>query len=681
MDSRMIDVAIGLVLVFALSGLMVTTLHEIWSNVGKTRGRNLRLAIRSMLGDEQGLFADAVLAHPLIASLTGPSTVGTGKPSYIGADVLVTALLSHLTKLYCAGVRPETPRAFVAALTLGRGKLVVPEPQQALIDSLGALLDGVDADWDAYLKRVCAWYDAVGERSIGWFKRDTQRRLFVLGLGLAAVVNINPFVIAPRLWNDEVLRTATVEAAQRASAAYAAASTPDADLLRRVAAALQPPDTRTPAAAAALPNAPIHAEVDVALTALERRLTTSMQALNERGSVALLIQLRDALEQITETENFIKLRRSSALAGDRQAVQDASDSIARRLERIGVTPGDERPDKQVFTTLTGPAKKELLARLADLKQAAQNERKRLLPEAATTLPSRLCPPNSTQQQQKLCEDLAGISSAVAQSGLPVGWAVANLPDCSDGPCVVTVRGTGDASPAAVPAVGRSGDEAWRTAKTCMTDLSCAGISVLGWLATALATMLGAPFWFDLLGRLIKLRSAGAPAAAGGAGGGAGTVGGGKAPTGILSTPPSAGIGAGAGLAAAAMRDVQTRAEAGLTPERVRELQTGALGTFGAKPTGFFDEDMRQAIMAWQTNVQQSVTGELTQAQIEMLLAPGIVSGVLSGAGQGPAPGVVPVAGGMLAGIDDAHVDGCDCVITSATPDESLPPAQGGVNLP
>ena len=32
--------------------------------------------------------------------------------------------------------------------------------------------------------------------------------------------------------------------------------------------------------------------------------------------------------------------------------------------------------------------------------------------------------------------------------------------------------------------------------------------VFGWLATILALMLGAPFWFDVLGRFAKLRNTG-----------------------------------------------------------------------------------------------------------------------------------------------------------------------------
>lgn len=44
------------------------------------------------------------------------------------------------------------------------------------------------------------------------------------------------------------------------------------------------------------------------------------------------------------------------------------------------------------------------------------------------------------------------------------------------------------------------------------------LSVVGWLITALAISLGAPFWFDLLSKLIKMRSAGTKASASDSGG-------------------------------------------------------------------------------------------------------------------------------------------------------------------
>ena len=43
-------------------------------------------------------------------------------------------------------------------------------------------------------------------------------------------------------------------------------------------------------------------------------------------------------------------------------------------------------------------------------------------------------------------------------------------------------------------------------KDCAGLVSCFLLSLMGWLITALALSLGAPFWFDLLNKLMKLRS-------------------------------------------------------------------------------------------------------------------------------------------------------------------------------
>ena len=82
-------------------------------------------------------------------------------------------------------------------------------PNPAFVDAMRGLAMGVEQDWPAFEARLAAWYDAVGERSIGWFKRHTQVTLFVFGFLAAMVANINPILISARLWQDEALRKAT----------------------------------------------------------------------------------------------------------------------------------------------------------------------------------------------------------------------------------------------------------------------------------------------------------------------------------------------------------------------------------------------------------------------------------------------------------------------------------------
>jgi hypothetical protein len=79
-------------------------------------------------------------------------------------------------------------------------------------------------------------------------------------------------------------------------------------------------------------------------------------------------------------------------------------------------------------------------------------------------------PDGTTPQERLknaADDVAG----VANLGVPLGWSGAAKPQWSD--------------------------TAWIT-------------TIAGWLITILAISLGAPFWFDTLGRLSRLRSSGKP---------------------------------------------------------------------------------------------------------------------------------------------------------------------------
>lgn len=683
MDTRMIDVGIGLVLVFALVGLAVSTLHELLISVSKARGRNLERAIASMLGEGKGgPFSAALLQHPLLVSLADTPLVGSGKPSYIGADVLVTALVTQLSQLYCAGTRPDTPQALVAAVRLGLGKLSpgTAEPGKDLVRVMEGLLSGTEADWNAYQKRLCTWYDAVAERSGGWFRRATQMRLFGVGLLLAALVNINPFVIAPRLWNDEALRKATVAAAERASASFqadVAASSPAGTQLRNALAALDAPGAARATAPSSIAQATLQAETDLHLAALSRALQSMTGAQKERGSVELLAQLQALVSQPEQLAGFITLQRAAGQAREAGGIDMARQSVRRQLMALAVALEELKAG--------AAARKELLARHAELVDAVAAETSHLLRERAPPAP-HFCPPGGDETSRELCERMAQATQGMGLGGLPVGWVVANLPPCMNGPCADPQRAAAPAAgaPASAPTpapaaadaparlrtalaldlqaaparTGGADSEVWRAMNLCRADASCAFFSVAGWVVTAFAAVLGAPFWFDLLGKLVKLRGSGAKPDDGAPPAGKAAPGG--APDGLLSTPASPAAAA----AADTMRDVQTVAESRLTPQRVRELQSGTeLLRFGARPSGFFDEAMRNAIQAWQSGIGEPATGELTQAQIERLLSPGSAT----------------PAAGAPEDVDEHHPDNCGCDTHSAVPDEALPKAEGGVS--
>jgi hypothetical protein len=252
---------------------------------------------------------------------------------------------------------------------------------------------------------------------------------------------------------------------------------------------------------------------------------------------------------------------------------------------------------------------------------------------------------------QLCVQLDQLG-ALQQAGLPIGWSAPVPPRVFDDGCAKGEARCRQALPLA--------NLAW---------LGNMLLMVAGWLLTALACTLGAPFWFDALGKLVRLRGAGGkppePSTVGDKLQGSGMLVRSPAPAG-----PAGGASAPGGSSAVPMSDALNDAERRLTVAEVQRVQRG-LGLAEVEASGFFDGATRRAIFAWQERQGLlPATGELSEAQLRELLA------MRSGrAVPGPSAGA---STGAPATAADEHADGCDVPITEPTPDESLPAARGGV---
>ena len=626
MDTRMIDVAIGLALVFALTSLLTTALQEVLSQWRGKRGAILRQALESFVGDDSRL-AQALMDHPLLVSLSPQTQTeqGARRPSYIGADSVVAALIGHLVQTHAGGVRPQTPAELIGAVqhvASGRMSLasalgptmpgsvsradmagadvVAPNPQFAR--GLSALVIGVEHDWPAFEARVAAWYDSVGARATGWFKRDVQKTVFMLGLLTAAVANINPIVVASRLWQDEPLRKAVVAAAERAVEANAAASAPGAPASGAAINAVLP---QAAAAAAAPASAP---EIGSALPGFNRTLAQAMQEAqpgSASGAVLLAVGTRALALDSARTAWQSAEAPGRAAAGQR--LQAQVDELLRGLP----SPPTQQALHNAHQVLRTAVAIALVAPVALASAAATPAT--AVSSGGSAEPAPQCTQYSDPAVRNLCVRMAGLSE-LQQAGLPIGW-----------------------SRSARPALWEDGCDAIEAQTREPTNPRCQGwqhlvnanwwgntlLIPLGWLITALACTLGAPFWFDALGKLVKLRaSGGRPEDTNESG----TLGAPAASQ--LARSPAAGAADSGAVAAAvaaatpatAMSDALNDAERALAFAEVQRLQR-ALGMAEVELSGFFDGKTRDRIKAWQT--QQALLpadGELSAMQIQQLFS-------------------------------------------------------------
>nr|WP_315230572.1 hypothetical protein [uncultured Albidiferax sp.] len=90
---------------------------------------------------------------------------------------------------------------------------VAPLPT-ALKEALRPILADAHFDADKLLKGIETWYEAVMDRASGWFKRNATVMLGVFGLVAACSLNINTLQVIRDLKNDPGLRLAGVAAAE-----------------------------------------------------------------------------------------------------------------------------------------------------------------------------------------------------------------------------------------------------------------------------------------------------------------------------------------------------------------------------------------------------------------------------------------------------------------------------------
>ncbi len=704
MDTRMLDVAIGLVLVLALTSLIVSTLTEIVSSFFQTRGDVLVLSICSLVGDngvrvdpvrkwlsgrKPSRFTRELLDQPLLVSQSRGTQGDNQRPSYLSSDVFVSALLAHLQDLYTAGTRPATPQLFVNALQARPAGVEDSRlAPRLLVRSLVSLVHGVEGDWPAYQVRLCAWYDSVTQRFGGTFRRQAQLRMFLIGTGVAVLLNIDPMVIVPRLWNDGPLRAAFVNSAEQALKVAQAASAASAPVqLAAVSAPVRTAAAKKAASGAArASSAPLLPQsmfvsgridrlfgrlVDIGNEATNRsergRDSQDTTAARERGR-----DTQDAMNDLIQLHALVARRREIAQPGaDPIGVLDASLSIEQAMDALDQDAPKSLPEaaRIAVTQLGSALYEERDVMLASLREG----------EVVSGLAPQACSAIADPTTRALCESEGGLERLPGQT-LPIGWAWRNWPGCdlacalrhdhglaqrlmrsatlalcpeqgdqgklsacqtaapyqrallagSTGKEASSIRSRQlkrlyliERTQAASAALSASAERAEpRSVWTSMRDDDfTAGLlqAIGGWCIVGIASMLGAPFWFDLLGRLVNIRGAGAkpkgtddrtedgttsPSAPSS----------GK-PTGTLQ-PSSTSVPMPSGNpgSASALND----AEQALNVQQILAIQR-RVGLDGSKVTGVLDGDTRVAIKAWQAARQEVATGELNAAQITQLL--------------------------------------------------------------
>lgn len=209
---KLLDVLIGMCLVYLLFSVATSALTEMWASAWKKRAKMLEESLLKMLGEaaatDSPTLATNVLNHQMISSLkrTDERFASYITPATFSSALVDTLLQSTPKDTAAVGVLDWNSEAAFKALTQKIEALPMGLPvRQALL----TLTNQSQQSVETFRHLTEQWFDDQMARTSGWYKRYAQKIAFVAGLFLAASINVDTIHIASSLWTNAKLREQT----------------------------------------------------------------------------------------------------------------------------------------------------------------------------------------------------------------------------------------------------------------------------------------------------------------------------------------------------------------------------------------------------------------------------------------------------------------------------------------
>jgi hypothetical protein len=203
--STVLEVAVGLALVYLLLSLMCSSINEFFTRMMDWRSKDLEAGIKSLLGDlrtNQGDVSALFYTNPLIRGLIQG---GVLKPTYIPSVTFRQALLDIV-----APPSGANPRDLPA---IRQGVAALPDSQMKT--TLLGLIDAAAADLEKAHKHLEQWFDNAMEAVSARYQRWANTLLFGVVILVCVVMNADSLRLSTDLWKNPALRDSLVAGAEQ----------------------------------------------------------------------------------------------------------------------------------------------------------------------------------------------------------------------------------------------------------------------------------------------------------------------------------------------------------------------------------------------------------------------------------------------------------------------------------
>lgn len=235
MNNPAFDVAIGLVFIYLLYSLLATTINEFIASLFDYRARMLERGLEQMLDGKNysyywwdrlvkpinnnrhkptskfyiktHLFTNEISCHPLFVRSAENSRFSK-KPSYLPADVFSDILIDLLKE----NGKPPLLKDILA--TIQKRAVDKTDPLNKDLEKILCIyIDQANGDMLRFKLLIENWYNDTMDRVSGWYKRQANKILILIGFVLAVMFNVSTINIISKLSTNKPARDALIQTA------------------------------------------------------------------------------------------------------------------------------------------------------------------------------------------------------------------------------------------------------------------------------------------------------------------------------------------------------------------------------------------------------------------------------------------------------------------------------------
>ncbi|MCB1811445.1 MAG: hypothetical protein KDK04_06950 [Candidatus Competibacteraceae bacterium] len=203
-------------MVYLLLSILCSGINEWIAQKTRRRGRFLRAGLLNLIGDRW--MYTRLINHPLVSvHYRGQPGQASALPSYLPADSVVKALLDVIVKK-ASQMDPSFAASDPSAKEFKQIRAALLHCHTygySIAGSLLPLLDQAEGDLERAQKAIAAWYEGAMDRVSGWYKMQARNRLFIIGLIVAVLLNVDTLAMTRQLLSSDALRQSLMETASQ----------------------------------------------------------------------------------------------------------------------------------------------------------------------------------------------------------------------------------------------------------------------------------------------------------------------------------------------------------------------------------------------------------------------------------------------------------------------------------